>query len=84
MGLVCCNRMAAVVLLFSVTTAHAEVASIYGGSDGLCGHKTASGEPLMCGNDRRPSQAAVRHSDSRLPQRMRHSSHQRPRSVGSR
>jgi hypothetical protein len=34
MGLVCCNRMAAVVLLFSVTTAHAEVASIYGGRTG--------------------------------------------------
>ena len=27
---------------------HAEVASIYGGSDGLCGSRTASGERLNC------------------------------------
>src|SRR3974377_2254966 len=48
MGLICCNRIAAFVLLFSVATAHAEVASIYGGSDGLCGHKTARGERRNC------------------------------------
>jgi len=47
-GLASFESMAAVVLLFSVATAHAEVASIYGGSDGLCGHKTASGERLNC------------------------------------
>ena len=47
-GPVCLGRIAAVVLLFLVGTAHAEVASIYGGRDGLCGHKTASGEPLNC------------------------------------
>jgi rare lipoprotein A len=29
--------------------ANAEVASIYGGSDGLCGHRTANGERLNCG-----------------------------------
>jgi rare lipoprotein A len=58
-GLVCCNRMAAFVLLFSVATAHAEVASIYGGSDGLCGHKTASGERLNC--------AAMTAAHRRLP-----------------
>ena len=58
-GLVCCNRIAAVVLLFSVVTAHAEVASIYGGSDGLCGHKTASGERLNC--------AAMTAAHRRLP-----------------
>ena len=29
--------------------AHAEVASIYGGSDGHCGRPTASGERLNCG-----------------------------------
>jgi rare lipoprotein A len=58
-GLVCCDRMAAVVLLFSVATAHAEVASIYGGSDGLCGHKTASGERLNC--------AAMTAAHRRLP-----------------
>ena len=27
---------------------HAEVASIYGGRDGLCGHRTANGERLNC------------------------------------
>ena len=29
--------------------AHAEVASVYGGSDGFCGGRTASGERLNCG-----------------------------------
>ena len=28
--------------------AQAEVASIYGGRDGLCGHRTANGERLNC------------------------------------
>ena len=28
--------------------AHAEVASVYGGRDGLCGHRTANGERLNC------------------------------------
>ena len=27
---------------------HAEIASIYGGRDGLCGHRTANGELLNC------------------------------------
>ncbi len=27
---------------------HVEVASIYGGRDGLCGHRTANGERLNC------------------------------------
>jgi hypothetical protein len=41
--------IAVVSLLFLVgSAAHAEVASIYGGRDGLCGHKTASGERLNC------------------------------------
>lgn len=40
-------------------TAHAEVASIYGGRDGLCGHKTASGERLNC--------AAMTAAHRRLP-----------------
>jgi rare lipoprotein A len=36
-------------LCFCVSgVAHAEVASIYGGSDGLCGSRTASGERLNC------------------------------------
>jgi rare lipoprotein A len=30
------------------SVARAEVASIYGGSDGLCGHRTANGERLNC------------------------------------
>jgi len=58
-GPVCLGRIAAVVLLFLVGTAHAEVASIYGGRDGLCGHKTASGEPLNC--------AAMTAAHRRLP-----------------
>jgi hypothetical protein len=37
----------------------AEVASIYGGSDGLCGHRTASGERLNC--------AAMTAAHRRLP-----------------
>jgi rare lipoprotein A len=37
------------VLLASCMSAYAEVASIYGGSDGLCGHRTANGERLNCG-----------------------------------
>src|SRR3974377_1785853 len=39
----------AFALLATCVLAHAEVASIYGGSDGLCGHRTARGEPLNCG-----------------------------------
>jgi rare lipoprotein A len=31
-----------------VSVARAEVASIYGGHDGLCGHRTASGERFNC------------------------------------
>jgi rare lipoprotein A len=38
----------AAVWLAAGSFAHAEVASIYGGSDGLCGHPTASGERLNC------------------------------------
>jgi rare lipoprotein A len=38
---------AALSLAFS-GMANAEVASIYGGSDGLCGHRTANGERLNC------------------------------------
>jgi rare lipoprotein A len=47
-GLVRLGRVAAAVLLFLAGTAHGEVASIYGGRDGLCGHRTASGERLNC------------------------------------
>jgi len=58
-GLVCLCRIVAVMLLFLADTAHAEVASIYGGSDGLCGHRTASGERLNC--------AAMTAAHRRLP-----------------
>ena len=37
-----------VALLLTAFTAHAEVASIYGGRDGLCGHRTASGASFNC------------------------------------
>jgi rare lipoprotein A len=58
-GLVCLGRIAAVMLLFLVGTAHGEVGSIYGGPDGLCGHRTASGERLNC--------AAMTAAHRRLP-----------------
>jgi rare lipoprotein A len=57
--LVCLSRVAAVTLLFLISAAHAEVASIYGGRDGLCGHRTASGERLDC--------AAMTAAHRRLP-----------------
>ena len=34
--------------LLTISTAHAEIASIYGGRDGLCGSRTASGERFNC------------------------------------
>ncbi len=41
--------MLALALLLSVSGfARAEVASIYGGRDGLCGHRTANGERMNC------------------------------------
>jgi rare lipoprotein A len=40
--------LAATMLLTVAGIAHAEVASIYGGRDGLYGHRTASGERLNC------------------------------------
>jgi rare lipoprotein A len=58
-GLICSSPIAAGALLFLASTAHAEVASIYGGRDGLCGHKTASGERLNC--------AAMTAAHRRLP-----------------
>jgi rare lipoprotein A len=39
---------AALLLFCSVQLASAEVASVYGGSDGLCGSRTANGERLDC------------------------------------
>ena len=40
--------LAAALLVFVSDFAVAEVASIYGGRDGLCGHPTANGERLNC------------------------------------
>jgi rare lipoprotein A len=39
---------AAALLLPLGGNAQAEVASVYGGRDGLCGHRTANGERLNC------------------------------------
>src|SRR5271170_1457078 len=40
--------LAVAIPLFVNGVAHAETASIYGGRDGLCGHRTANGEHLNC------------------------------------
>ena len=58
---VCLGRIVvcAAILLWVESTAHAEMASIYGGSDGLCGHRTANGERLNC--------AAMTAAHRRLP-----------------
>jgi rare lipoprotein A len=40
--------LATVLLLLISNTARAQLATIYGGSDGLCGHQTASGERFNC------------------------------------
>jgi hypothetical protein len=48
---VCLRRIfvfVGLMLLCVNERAYAQVASIYGGRDGLCGHKTASGERLNC------------------------------------
>jgi len=46
------QRLALVSLVSSFTcitvNAHAEVASVYGGPDGLCGSRTANGERVNC------------------------------------
>jgi rare lipoprotein A len=36
------------VACITINTAHAEVASVYGGSDGFCGSRTANGERVNC------------------------------------
>jgi rare lipoprotein A len=51
--------VSAAILLWVEGAAYAEVASIYGGSDGLCGHRTANGERLNC--------AAMTAAHRRLP-----------------
>jgi rare lipoprotein A len=36
------------MLISFVSTAHAEMASVYGGRDGYCGSRTANGERVNC------------------------------------
>ena len=38
----------ALMLFLSVSIAHAEMASVYGGRDGYCGSRTANGERVNC------------------------------------
>ena len=48
---VCLERMfigIALMLFWFVSTAHAEMASVYGGRDGYCGSRTANGERVNC------------------------------------
>ena len=48
---VCLERLftgMALMLILFVNTAHAEVASVYGGRDGYCGSRTASGGRVNC------------------------------------
>jgi len=48
---VCLQRMLigmALVLFWFVSTAQAEMASVYGGPDGYCGSRTANGERVNC------------------------------------
>ena len=48
---VCLQRIIigmAPMLFWFVSTAHADVASVYGGPDGYCGSRTANGERVDC------------------------------------
>ena len=48
---VCLERILigmALMLILFLSTAHAEMASIYGGRDGYCGSRTANGERVNC------------------------------------
>lgn len=47
-GVAFAAMFSACVTFFALTPARAEIASIYGGGDGLCGHRTASGERFNC------------------------------------
>jgi hypothetical protein len=59
-------------LVLASDLARAEMASIYGGRDGLCGRPTASGERLNCaGMTAAHRTLALWHARSRLPHRMR-------------
>jgi rare lipoprotein A len=48
---VCLERIfigTALMLILFVSSAHAEVASVYGGRDGYCGSRTANGGRINC------------------------------------
>ena len=55
-------------LLAGYISAHAEMASIYGDGDGLCGHPTASGERFDCSG---APFASIWDAGQRLPRWMR-------------
>jgi rare lipoprotein A (peptidoglycan hydrolase) len=42
------SAVSAIACLALTSVAKAEVASVYGGSDGLCGSRTANGEHMNC------------------------------------
>ena len=42
------TSLVSLVACITISAAHAEVASVYGGSDGLCGSRTANGERVNC------------------------------------
>jgi rare lipoprotein A len=43
-----CTSLMSMVVCISTNAANAEVATVYGGSDGLCGSRTANGERVNC------------------------------------
>jgi rare lipoprotein A len=48
---VCLERIfigTALMLILFMSSAHAEMASVYGGRDGYCGSRTANGERVNC------------------------------------
>jgi rare lipoprotein A len=42
------TTLASTAVCISVSAANAEIASVYGGPDGLCGSRTANGERVDC------------------------------------
>jgi rare lipoprotein A len=40
--------LASLLVCSAINAAHAEIASVYGASDGLCGSRTANGERVNC------------------------------------
>jgi hypothetical protein len=76
------QRLALVLVLSSFTYitingAHAEVASVYGGPDGLCGSRTANGERVNCAAmTAAPPHVAIRHAVEGLSSWLCRGSHQ--------